>query len=59
MSLESLTTFLGWCTVINAGVLVLATLVCLFLAGRIFRIGILWQGKTPRISQLCRWALWG
>lgn len=37
----------------------LATIVIVILAGRIFRVGILWQGKTPKVSEIMKWAFLG
>jgi ABC-2 type transport system permease protein len=41
-----------------AGVLVWTALT-LWLAGRIFRVGILLQGRMPKLGEIVRWGLRG
>ncbi len=45
-----------WQILLSLVVLLSATSFCVFLAGRIFRVGILWQGKTPKFMDLLKWA---
>lgn len=37
----------------------LASMLCLWAAGRIFRIGLLMQGKAPKLTDMVRWAVAG
>lgn len=48
-----------WQPFLAAFLLILATALCVYIASRIFRIGLLWQGKTPKISELIKWAFTG
>jgi ABC-2 type transport system permease protein len=41
-----------------AGTLV-TTVICVWAAGRIFRVGLLLQGKPPKITEMARWVLRG
>ncbi|MEM7477710.1 MAG: ABC transporter permease [Planctomycetota bacterium] len=48
-----------WQPILGALLTSLATLSIVVLAGRIFRVGILWQGKTPKLSEIIKWGLSG
>ena len=48
-----------WQPYLGVAVALAATLLCVFVAARIFRVGLLWQGKTPRLVELFRWAARG
>ena len=50
----------AWWEPIAAIVLVLATTVfCVYAAGRIFRVGILMQGKGARLGEMLKWVFRG
>ncbi len=40
------------------GVLIFAV-ISVWVAGRVFRVGILMQGKPPKLAEICRWAIRG
>ena len=48
-----------WQPVLGLILTTLTTLLIVVLAGRIFRVGILWQGKTPKLGELIKWAIVG
>jgi ABC-type Na+ efflux pump permease subunit len=47
-----------WWQPIAAAILSLAfTLLVVFIASRIFRVGLLWQGNMPSVKEMFRWAI--
>ncbi len=48
-----------WQPLVSALVSIATALACVWVGGRIFRVGLLLQGKPPKITELLRWAVRG
>lgn len=48
-----------WQPILGILLTFLATICIVIIAGRIFRVGILWQGKTPKLSEIIKWGFTG
>ena len=46
-----------WQPLLGMGLLAVCTVGCVFIAARIFRVGILWQGAAPRFRDVIQWGL--
>ena len=48
-----------WQPALGAVLVLLTTLLCVYAAARVFRVGILMQGKGAKISEMVRWVVRG
>ncbi len=48
-----------WQPILGAALVLLSTIACVFAAGRVFRVGILMQGKGAKVGEMLRWVVKG
>ncbi|MHB8957455.1 MAG: ABC transporter permease [Pirellulaceae bacterium] len=48
-----------WQPLVGLVLMVATTALCVFAASRVFRIGMLTQGRAPKLNEILRWALTG
>ena len=48
-----------WQPVMSIVIMTVSTILIVIVAARIFRVGILWQGKTPKLGEILKWAITG
>jgi ABC-2 type transport system permease protein len=48
-----------WQPLLGVALVLLTTVFCVFVAGRIFRVGLLMQGKGASLRQMVQWAFAG
>jgi ABC-2 type transport system permease protein len=48
-----------WQTMLAVALVLVVTIFCVYAAGRIFRVGILMQGKGAKLGQLLQWVIRG
>lgn len=48
-----------WQPVLGVVLVLLTTVICIWAAGRVFRVGILMQGKGAKVSEIMRWIVRG